>query len=189
MRRIHSLLLIVFLLIPLMLSSNPAYGMDTGQMETIVANARSAVDTAMAQLQSAIRTGDVKTVQLAQDALDLAIGNYAVASESLAKVQEAGGAVSDSVMLGCNDVANGVINVCSLIARNNLPDAQSSYNTASTKYDSLPPSANPGEIPGGLADIQAEILSASSESATIIAGGGTDSGTADSLGTNNASPI
>ena len=112
MRRIHSLLLIVFLLVPVMFLSNPAHAMDTDQMQTIVDNARGAVDTALAQLQSAIRTGDVQTVQLAQDALDLAISNYAIASETLEK------------------------------ARNGTQ----------------PPSSNPGDIPAGLSDIEAQIL-------------------------------
>jgi hypothetical protein len=143
MRRIHSLLLVVFLLVPIMFLSNPAQAMPISQMETIVANARGAVDTALAQLQSALITGDLQTVQLAQQALDLAISNYAIASETLEK------------------------------ARNGTQ----------------PPSSNPGDIPAGLSDIEAQILAASAESASILAGGGTSPGTAESLGTNTASPI
>ncbi len=189
MKRMNYLLLTVLLLVPLMLSSITAQAMHIDQMQTIVTNARNAVDTALAQLQSAIRTGDVQTVQLAQQALDLAIGNYAVASESLEKAQ-AGEPVSDSTMQACNDIANGVSNVCSLIAGESLSAAQVAYNIAEGTYGSLPPPANPDQIPVGLADIQAQILAASSESATIIAnGGGTGSGTADSLGTSTASPI
>lgn len=185
MRRIHSLLLIIFLLVPFMVSSNPVYAMHITQMETIVANARGAVDTALAQLQSALTTGDPQTVQLAQDTLDLAIANYAIASESLEKAQS-GETVSDSIMLACNDVADGVGNICRLIAANSLTDAQSAYDTASNTYSNLPPPSNPGQLPAGLADIEGQILAASAESATIIAGGG---GKADSLGTSTASPI
>ena len=184
MKRIHSLLLIVFLLVPFMASSNPAYAMHISEMETIVANSRSAVDTALAQLQSALTTGDRQIVQLAQNALDLSIENYAIASDSLAKAQ-AGDTVSDSTMEACNDVADGVGNVCNLLAAGNLSDAQAAYDTA---YSTLPPSSHEGEIPSGLADIKSQILAASSDSATIIAGGGT-TGTSESLGTSNASPI
>ena len=188
MRRINYLLLTVSLLVPLMLLSNPVQAMHIDQMETIVENARSSVDTALAQLQSAITTGDPQTVKLAQDALDLAIANYAIASESLEKAR-AGETVSDSTMLACNDIANGVGDVCSLIAANSLADAQSAYDTASTTYDSLPPPSNPDQIPAGLGDIQGQILTASTEAAAILGGGGTGSGTADSLGTSAASPI
>jgi hypothetical protein len=108
-----------------------------------VVNARGAVDTALAQLQSALITGDLQTVQLAQDALDQAISNYAIASETLEK------------------------------ARNGTQ----------------PPSSNPGDIPAGLSDIEAQILAAFAEASSILAGGGTSPGRAESLGTNTASPI
>ncbi len=188
MKQIHSLLLIASLLVPLMLLSNPVQAMHIDQMETIVENARSSVDTALAQLQSAITTGDPQTVKLAQDALDLAVANYAIASESLEKAR-AGETVSDSIMLACNDIADGVSNVCSLIADGSLNAAQLAYNIAEGTYGSLPPPVNPDQIPAGLGDIQAQILTASTEAAAILAGGGTGSGTADSLGTSAASPI
>ena len=186
MRQIHSLLLVVFLLVPLMLLSNPVQAMPISQMETIVADARGSVDTALAQLQSALLTGDPQAVQLDQWALDLAVGNYAIAGESLEKARN-GETVSDSIMLACSDIAEGVVNVCSLIAANSLADAQSAYDTAFSTYDNLPPPSNPNQIPSGLGDIQGQILAASTEAAAILAGGGT--GTADSLGTSAASPI
>ncbi len=158
--------------------------MHIDQMRTIVKNSKVAVNSALTQLQSAIITGDPAVVQLAQQTLDLAIANYAIASESVEKMW-AGETVSDSTMQACNDVADGVVNVCNLLAANSLAKAQSAYDTLSS---SQPPPANPGQIPFGLADIEGQILAASSDSATILAGGGS-TGTSGSLGTNNASPI
>ena len=169
MRRIHSFLLIICLLIPFMVSSNPAYGMQVSQMETIVANARGAVDTALAQLQSALTTGDRQTVQLAQQTLDLAIANYTTADESLAKAQ-AGETVSDSIMPACNNIADGVVDVSNLLAANSLAEAQSAYDAASNTYSNLPPPLNPGQLPAGLADIESQLLAASSESASVLSG-------------------
>ena len=185
MKRIHSLLVIVFLLIPIMVSSSPAYAMPIDQMETIVADSRGAVETALAQLQSAVRTGDPQTVQLAQQTLDLAIANYAIASETLEKAQ-AGETVSDSTMLACSDIADGLDKVCEWIAAGSLAIAQTSYNIVSTTYDSLPPPSNSGQLPAGLEDIAEQISATFTESSSITSG---SSGASDGLGINTASPI
>ena len=187
MRRINCFLLTVFLLVPLLFLNNPAHAMPISQMETIVADARGAVDTALAQLQSALATNDQQTVQLAQQTLDLAVANYAIASESLEKAQ-AGETVSDSTMLACSNIAAGVNNVCSLIAAGSLADARSAYDTASTTYGSLPPPTNSAQIPAGLADIQGQILATFSESTSFLSG---SAGASDRLGvsTDIASPI
>ena len=187
MRRMNWALLIAFLLAPLMFSGNQAYGMDISQMETTVANSRGSVDCSLAQLQSALRAGDRQTVQLAQQALDLAIANYAIASESLEKAR-AGEAVSDSTMPACNDIADGLGKVCNWIAGGSLAIARTNYNIMSATYDSLPPPSNPGKIPNGLADIRALILTASTESAAILAGGSTPD-RANSLGSSTATGI
>ena len=187
MRRINCTLLIAFLLAPLMFLGNPAYGMDISQMETIVANSRGSVDCTLARLQSVLVAGDRQTVQLTQQALDLAVANYAIASESLEKAR-AGETVSDSTMAACNDIADELGDACDRIADGSLAIAERFYNMASTKYDSLPPPSNPGKIPSGLADIRAQILAASSESAAILAGGRTP-GRTDSLGSSRASEI
>jgi hypothetical protein len=186
MKRINCFLLSAFLLIPLLFLNNTVHAMPISQMEaivqmeTIVADSRGAVDNALAQLESTLRTNDQQAVHLAQQALDLAVANYAIASESLAKIQ-AGQSVRNSTMLACSDIASGVNSVCNLIAAGDMSAAQAAYT-------SLPRLTSPGQLPAGLADIEGRILAASTEAASVLSG---SAGADDGLGvsTETASPI
>ena len=172
-----------------MVSGNPAFSMDTGEMETITANARKAVVCILTRLQSTLISGDSQEVRLAQQTLDLAVSNYAVAGETLEKVRR-GESVSDFIMPACNDIADEVVNICNLIGAGNLESAQLAYETSSSIYSSLPPPANAAQIPAGLADLEVQIMAATAEAATILSGAGREGkGAIETLETKPASPI
>ena len=124
------------------------------------------------------RSEDRKLVDEARDLLDLAITNYAVASES----------GDDADLNDCSEIAAGIINACNLLSAGSLDEARAAYDGAASTYAGLPPPADPDGLPEGLADIQADILAAFTDSASILASGGT---TGDGLGvsTGTASPI
>ena len=121
------------------------------------------------RVESANRDGDSQAVRLARDLLDLAITNYAVASES----------GDDADLNDCSEIAAGIINACNLLSAGSLDEARAAYDGAASTYAGLPPPADPDGLPEGLADIQADILAAFTDSASILATGGT---TGDGLG-------
>lgn len=187
MKRITRLLLTFLLMVPLMAAGNAANAMNLDEMQTIVSDSRAAVDQALAQLEAANAGGNLQAIQLAQNALDMAILNYDIASESLAKAQK-GLVVNDSVMLACREIAAGVTNTCNLLEAGALGDAQVAYDATAARSADLPPQ-DTGGLPAGLADIQANIFSALAESSSIMAAGGRGTGDGLDVGTGTASPI
>lgn len=192
MKRLLGLVFMVMVLVPFMASVTPAYEMHEDDARATVDVSYQAVENVLAALQSANASGDTAKIDLALQALDLAMANYAVASDHLAMIQ-AGNPVDDAILLACDAVTGALNSFSSLVAANDLDAAQVSFTHAQGLAADLPPPASPGALPAGLAGIESQIIAASAEASSILwgTGGGTGGGIGDGRwgGTQNASPI
>jgi len=170
--RVMGLVLITLLLVPLLCLVKPAHAiMPEFEAKNIVASSYQAVQASLDALQTANGSGDVQQIDQALKALNLSISNYAVASENLARLQ-AGTLKSDSTLTTCYLIADKLSLFSSQLLNKNPKSAWFFYTEAQSLGAFLPPPANPAGIPAGLADLQSQIISASSEAVSTLRSAG-----------------
>ena len=191
MKRVLGLIFSIMLLMQLAGLAKPAAAMPEADARAIVEAAYQAVQNSLNALESANGSGDTQKIELALQALDLSVKNYAVASENLARMA-AGETVNDAALTTCNLVADklGIYNARFL--QNDLAGAQASFTEARILGETLPLPAG-DDIPAGLAEFKSRIIAASSLAVTNLrAAEGIDGGSGPGkLGTNTkvGSPI
>jgi len=193
MKRILGFIFIALLLVPLAGIANPADAtMPESDGVRIVEASHQAVQDSIDALQAANDSGDIELIDQALQALNLAVKNYAVASEYLARLQ-AGEPLDDTVLTNCYVIADNLSNYSSKLLAGQLDGAQAFYTEAMRAEAFLPAPASPGVIPAGLADLSSRLTTVSSEAVSLLRAAGVigeERGTG-KLGTNTnvGSPI
>ena len=173
-----------------------AIPMPEAEVRMIVEASYKAVQDTLEALQAANASGDVKQIQQALQALNLSIKNYTVASEILSRMQT-DEMLNDSTITTSYLIADKLTLFSAQLLASQHENAWFSFAEAKQMEAFLPNPSLPSIFSSGLAGLQSQIMTVSTESVSLLRSAGiyagedkTESGEGKlGINTHPASPI
>ena len=173
MKTFASVLITLFLVAPVCFVTPAQAVMPETEAQNIVATAYKAVQDTLAALQAANGSGDTEQIDQALKSLNLAVNTYTVAGENLAMLQ-AGTLQKDATLENCYVLADKLSLFSAQLLQKDFKSAWFFFTESQRLATFLPAPKNSGDMPAGLADLQSQIIAATSEAVSLLRKAGVD---------------